>query len=278
MDVRFRPISEFGVVPAAELLTRAFADYFITIAFGEEGLRRMVQLDSVDFGLSSVLLVDGAPVGAALVARRGAVSRLAGMAILPKERQRGAGRALMEHLLAAACERGEMRMVLEVIEQNTAAVKLYETMGFERVRRLVGFVGVPPDGLNAEPALVAASASNVAHAVARMETAVGWPWQLSAETVGQLPPPACGYALDGAWTLVMNPAGPVIGLRALAVEGSERREERAVRLLHAVMAKHPAKEWRFSPLWPEELSSWFSSAGLAPQEITQWQMVRDLKV
>jgi ribosomal protein S18 acetylase RimI-like enzyme len=276
MDVRFVPITEFGLAPAAELLTRAFADYFVTIVFSEDGLRRTVQLDTVDFGLSPVLLVGGEPVGAALIARRGAVSRLAGMAIVPKARKRGAGRALMEHLLEAARARTDRRMILEVIEQNTAAVRLYEAMGFSSVRRLVGFAGAPPEGLKEETALVPASLPDVAAAAARMDPEIGWPWQLSAETLAQLPPPAVGYTLDESWVGVMNPAGPVVGLRGFAVDGVGRREERAGRLLHAVMAKHPAKEWRFSAIWPEELAGWFTRAGLARTELSQWQMVRKL--
>jgi len=65
-------------------------------------------------------------------------------------------------------------------------------------------------------------------------------------------------------------------LRGLAVDGNERREQRAARLLHAVMARHPAKEWRFSAIWPEELSGWFTRAELARTELSQWQMALPL--
>jgi hypothetical protein len=65
-----------------------------------------------------------------------------------------------------------------------------------------------------------------------------------------------------------------VTIRALVVEGAERREARAVRLLRAVMARHPAAEWRMSSLWPEEFESWITGAGLVRQELSQWQMVR----
>ncbi len=275
MDVRFVPMAEFGLTGGAELLTRAFADYFVTIAFSEEGLGRMAKLDSVEFSLSPVMILKNEAVGAALIARRGNASRLAGMALLPHARKQGAGRALMTYLLREASERGDARMGLEVIEQNVPAVKLYEAMGFRKIRRLVGFAGAPPEGLEPEPGLEVVSVQAVAAAVAGMEPAIGWPWQLSAETVAQLPPPASGYTLDGASVLVLNPAGPVVGLRGLAVEGGLRRAERAARLLRAVMARHPAKEWRFSAMWPEELAVWFERAGLPRQQLTQWQMVRE---
>lgn len=276
MDVGFMTMTDCGLARTAELLTRAFSDYFVKIPFTEAGLRQMEAVDSVDFAHSPVVLLAGEPVGAALVARRSAVSRVAGMALVPAARRRGLGRALMERLLAAARARGDRRMLLEVIEQNTAAVTLYEETGFEPVRRLVGFVGPAPAGLTPVPELAPANLSEVAAAMSRRDGAIGWPWQISGATIAQLPPPACGYTLDGAWVALLNPAGPVVGIRALAVDGPGHHGGRAVRLLHAVMARHPGKEWRIGALWPEELAGWFTRAGLVRQELTQWQMAREL--
>ncbi|WP_164975969.1 GNAT family N-acetyltransferase [Oleiharenicola lentus] len=277
MNVRFTSIEEFSPARTAELLTQAFADYFVKIPFTETGLRQMELSDSVDLARSPVMWLDGNPVGAALIARRGATSRLAGMALVPAARGRGAGRALMEQLFTAARNRGDQRLVLEVIEQNTAAVKLYEAVGFARIRRLVGFAGSSPAGLAAEPALVEAELREVAAAVTRLDDEVGWPWQISGPTLAQLAAPAKGYTLDGAWAVVLNPAGPVVGLRALAVDGKTDRERRAVRILRALMARHPAVTgWRMSALWPEEWATWFTGAGFARQELTQWQMAREL--
>jgi ribosomal protein S18 acetylase RimI-like enzyme len=276
MKVEYAPIAELGPGPAAEVLAQAFADYVVKIPFTEAMLRQMMQLDSVDLAQSLVVRLDGEPVGAALIARRGPVSRLAGMAFVPVARRRGLGRALMERLISDARARGDRRMVLEVIEENTAAVRLYEEAGFKPKRRLMGFAGPAPDGLVPEPKLAATSLCEVAAAMSRLDAAVDWPWQISGETIAHLPPPARGYTLDGAWIAVVNPAGPTAGFRALAVEGGADREKRAGRLLRAVMARHPAKEWRMSALWPEELAGWFAGSGLGRHELTQWQMIRNL--
>ena len=276
MDVTFTPIARFGLEASAEVLTRAFADYFVKIAFTAVALQAMERLDSVDLGQSPVVRLDGEPVGAALIARRGTVSRLAGMALVTSARRRGLGHVLMERLLADARARGDRRMVLEVIEQNTAAVHLYEDVGFVRQRRLVGFAGPAPASLVPVPGLMPASLDEVGAAMTRLDAEVGWPWQISGETVARLPPPACGYALEGAWIALVNPGAPVVGIRALAVDNPGHHGGSAVRLLHAVMARHPSKEWRISAFWPEELSGWFTRAGFIRQELTQWQMVRKL--
>ena len=276
MDVTFTPMVGFGLAASAELLTRAFADYFVRISFTAVGLQEMERLDSVDLAQSCVVRLDGEPVGAALIARRGTASRLAGMAFLTSARRRGLGRVLMDRLLADARARGERRMVLEVIEQNTPAVHLYEDAGFVRRRRLVGFAGPAPASLAPVPALMPASLDEVGAAMTRLDGEVGWPWQISGETVARLLPPACGYALEGARIALLNPGAPVVGIRALAVDNPGHHGGSAVRLLHAVMARHPEKEWRISALWPEELAGWFTRAGLIRQELTQWQMVREL--
>lgn len=276
MNVGFTTIADFGAAPAAELLTRAFAGYFVKIAFTEAALRQAERLDGVDPARSPVLWLDGAPVGVALIARRGPVCRVAGMGLVPEARRRGLGRALMERLLADARARGDRRMVLEVIEQNTAAVALYEETGFEPRRRLLGFAGPAPVGLVPVPELAVARLRDVAAAVSRQDAEIGWPWQISGETVAQLPAPACGYTLDGAWVALVNPEGPTVVIRALAVDGPGHHGGRVMRLLHAVMAHYPAREWRMSALWPEELASWFTRAGLTRQELTQWQMAREL--
>ncbi len=276
MNIGYTTVADFGLAPTAELLTQAFADYFLKIPFTADALRHTAQMDQVDFTQSPVVLIDGEPAGAALMARRGPVSRVAGMALVPAVRRRGAGRALMEQLLAEARARGDRRMVLEVIEQNIAALRLYETVGFTKMRRLVGFAGPAPAGLAPVPELAEVSVKDVAAVVSRQDGEIGWPWQISEETIALLPAPAIGYTLDGAWTALLNPVGPVVTVRTLVVEGNGRREERAVRLLHAVMARHPAETWRVSALWPEELSGCFTRAGLVRQELTQWQMTREL--
>ena len=49
---------------------------------------------------------------------------------------RGNGRALLEALLGWADARGLVRVALEVVETNTRAIRLYESLGFEHEGRL----------------------------------------------------------------------------------------------------------------------------------------------
>lgn len=56
------------------------------------------------------------------------------IAVSPGFQQQGLGRRLMEHAFAAARQRGCTQMFLEVREDNTPALAMYEHFGFERLQ------------------------------------------------------------------------------------------------------------------------------------------------
>jgi GNAT superfamily N-acetyltransferase len=89
-------LAEFGLEPAAQVLTRAFSDYFVPIPFSAEALLGAARMDGVNLAISRVGLIDGVVVGVALFALRGWSWRLAGMGIVPEARRHGYGRELVE--------------------------------------------------------------------------------------------------------------------------------------------------------------------------------------
>ena len=137
-----KPASNYPVSDLVTILNRGFEDYFISIQFTNPMFLNMLHKDGIDLSASRVLLAEDRPCGVALIAPRGArrTSRLAAMGIAKETRGKRAGSWFMKELIDEACERGDREMVLEVIEQNEPAVKLYHKYGFESVRRLVGFV------------------------------------------------------------------------------------------------------------------------------------------
>ena len=273
MNLEFPSFLEFGLNATAEILTRAFDDYFVRIPFTRLMLLNLVRADSVDLTLSRVFVRDGTAVGAAWIARRGWTCRLAGMGVVPEARRTGVGSAAVVQLLDEAQARGDRTMVLEVIEQNTAAVKLYRIHGFETIRRLIGFAG-PPRVTSAAGDLVEVDLREVAEAVVRNDQP-DLPWQLSGETIAQLTPPAVAYRLDDTWLAMTDPAQPAVVVRALIAHRDVQGRGRELALLRSVMAKYPGRtEWRFQPVWPEELSDAISPLGLARLPLAQWQMKR----
>ena len=281
MNLEFPSMVDYGLERAAEVLSRAFEDYFVRIPFTAGALLHAARTDSVDLTASRMFVRDGAAAGGALIARRGWTTRLAGMAITPEARRGGIGRAAVLHLLAEAKARGDRMMILEVIEQNTAAVELYRACGFKEIRRLIGFAGPPAPGAVSSPDLIEVDLREVAAAVTR-HGLPDLPWQLSGETLAQLTPPSVAYRLDGAWIALTDPAQPVVTIRGLIAapalgDGAPPCRDREAALLRAVMAKHPGREeWRLSAVWPEELAGVIAPAGLPRSPLTQWQMQREL--
>ena len=53
------------------------------------------------------------------------------VAVHPEHRRNGIARALMEKLLTNAGDRGAAHIILEVRQSNEAAIRLYESTGFE---------------------------------------------------------------------------------------------------------------------------------------------------
>jgi GNAT superfamily N-acetyltransferase len=130
--VNIVPASSFGHEELARLFEGVYEGYFVPIHVDETTLAFMVDAWDIDLDRSLVAVQDGTPVGVTMLGVRGDRGWIGGLGVLPAHRRNGVGRALMEEVLKAA----PPSMSLEVIEQNEPALRLYETLGFERSRIL----------------------------------------------------------------------------------------------------------------------------------------------
>jgi ribosomal protein S18 acetylase RimI-like enzyme len=119
---------QFSYADLAELFTRGYEGYFVPMHFDDPTLRTMV--DAWDIDLAKSRVAPGA--GLANLAVRGDRGWIGGIAVVPEQRRNGVGRALMEAVLELA----PPTVLLEVIEANEPAIKLYESLGFEKTRVL----------------------------------------------------------------------------------------------------------------------------------------------
>lgn len=266
--------SEFALADVADMLTRSFEGYFIPIVMDEAHLLTMIRLHSVDLSASRVVTADAAPAGIALMARRGWACRVAGMGVYSGWRGLGLGRFLMQRLVEEAVSRRDHEMVLEVIEQNDPAIRLYESVGFRKVRRLVSleldsYEPGEPDELEEID-------------IRELGRLVGCrglpdlPWQLSAETVGQYTAPYRAYRRGAASALISDPALPDVRFAALLSEPSAEGDEQATALVRALVHAHPAKSWHVPAIFPEESVKPLLAAGFHHETLSQWQMALDV--
>jgi ribosomal-protein-alanine acetyltransferase len=73
--------------------------------------------------------------------------RILSLAVDPEARRRGVARALLEQLEAAARDGGATELVLELREDNAAALALYQSLGFNQTGTLLAYYHDKSDAL-----------------------------------------------------------------------------------------------------------------------------------
>jgi len=266
----FKPASAYPILQIADLLTRGFEGYFVPIHITEPVLLTMLRRDSIDLTESRILHKDGEPIGVALIGRRGWTSRLAAMGIISAARNSGAGTWAMRQLIAEARIRADQEMLLEVIEQNTAGIKLYQKVGFKITRRLLGYQLENPQVESTEELQ-----EIDIHELARLVTYYGLqdlPWQLSGVSLAQHTPPARAFCLNAAYCLISDPNSAHVSISSVLVKTHSGQTGLGADMMRALFARFPNKTWHVPALYPEETCAVFEQIGMKRESISQWQM------
>ena len=274
MTLSLQPAHEHPIPFLADLMTRSFEGYLVPINITDTVMHTMLRRDGIDLTASRIMLKDGEPVGLAMIARRGWTCRLAAMGITSDARSGGVGTWAMERLIEEAKGRGEKEMLLEVIEQNTAGVKLYEKVGFTKMRRLVGYKLENPQ-VESDEELEEIDIRELARIVA-YHGLKDLPWQLSGASIMQHTPPSRAFRLNDAYCLVSNTEATDVAISSVLVKSRSRGAGLSVVLMRALFAKFPGKVWHVSPIYPEEMGFIFEHVGMERETLSQWQMSRAL--
>jgi len=137
MNSRFvlGPVGALDLDRAARLHREAFAP------LGERPWTRqdMAELLASPSAGGLLLQVDGTDAGVVLWRTTAGETELLTIAVQVAHRRRGAGRALLDAVIARARQQGARVLFLEVGVDNPAARSLYSQAGFEEVGRRVGY-------------------------------------------------------------------------------------------------------------------------------------------
>jgi ribosomal protein S18 acetylase RimI-like enzyme len=134
--VALQPATSVELDELATLFTRAYEGYFLPFRIDEPTLRFMAEAFDLDLSASRVARSDGELVGLANLGVRGDRGWVGGVGVTPEARRHGVATALMAGLIDVARDRGVRHLMLEVIEQNHSAFRLYLKLGFETIRWL----------------------------------------------------------------------------------------------------------------------------------------------
>lgn len=280
MDIELKPAHTLTIADLAALFNTAFDGYVGGNAnFTAPTFARFIARENIDLDLSQIVFNGDQPVGFAYVARQGWSSRLAAFGIIAAASHQGVGSATMRQMIEGAKARGDRFYELEVIEQNPRAVRLYQGVGFEIVRRLIAVSAKNPQpdaGMYVADDLQPVNILEVAKLIMQYGVA-DLPWDVSGTAIARLAPPLLGFQLEQAYAVISDPSAEVIALRALLVPPEARRQGHGTRMLNSLFARYPGKTWTLPAVMPEEIvGERLARFGFTRGAISQWQMRRAL--
>lgn len=236
----------------------------------ERTFERRFRPEGLD-SLASLIVRDGdQTAGVCLIARQGWTSRVAAMAIAPPFRSQGVGKRMMTQVIDEARERGDIRMVLEVIEQNPPAIGLYEHVGFSKVQRLIGYRKIASGG--SDQNLERIDPSEVVRRQV-LEGESDLPWDYKPETLA-LKINTTGWSLENqAFALVSEVPGDRVVLWSIFANRKTRGLGLGSRLLEGLNHHYQGKTFVMPIAAPETLAKEFMTKnGFEIPEITQFEM------
>jgi ribosomal protein S18 acetylase RimI-like enzyme len=136
-SLRLEPASQVPVAIRARLINEAYAGYYVPLQVTEDQVSRMDLAYDADLSRSVVAFVGAEPVGLALLGRRDTRGWIHSVGMLPAWRRCGIARAMVAQVIVTAAEAGVGQLSLEVINENTPAIRLYESLGFRPRRELL---------------------------------------------------------------------------------------------------------------------------------------------
>jgi ribosomal protein S18 acetylase RimI-like enzyme len=271
-----RTVSQCTSAEVTAAIVHCFQNYLVQMQFTPEKYEIRFRGEHLDPFASRVYHSEGMPAAVVMIARRGWTSRLAAMAVAPDFRRRGLGKEVMQVALQEAALRKDRSMILEVFEQNLAAVSLYTGLGFRPIRRLIGYDLRPESsrdrGSDSE-LLQEIDPAIVARLIAK-DGEPDLPWMLMPETFAAATLPVQALHLDEtAFTIVADPKAEKIVVRALLVRKTHRRQGWGSRILRALGALFADRPLAIQGLVPETLApGLFLRAGWQRQTLNQFEM------
>ena len=143
--MNFQTLENISLPRLAELFNNAFADYFVKVNLTPDILEEKIYSEDIDLNFSMGFFEHERPVGFMLHAIREIdgkkVAYNAGTGVIKEFRGQNATVKMYEHLIPLLKKQSVSEVLLEVIEQNTAAIRSYEKAGFNIVADLPCFNG-----------------------------------------------------------------------------------------------------------------------------------------
>jgi GNAT superfamily N-acetyltransferase len=270
------PAYDVPLADQAKIFSRAFAGYVGgSFEMDAAALARFVSHQGADLCYSRFARTPEGLAGFAYINRTGNISRVAGMGVVPTARRAGLARRLLVHLLEEAQTRGDQAMMLEVIEQNPAAHRLYAQQGFRETGHLLGWrkKANTPASESTKPLeeISLTRASQIPSALEYPDL----PWPISRHAIAKSAA-ACAFHSGHALIVMGDPEVSPVRLHALSC--SDRMDWPALRgTLRTLLQHYPEREFFTPPVFPERFGEEvFQPLGFAREPLSQILMRYEL--
>jgi ribosomal protein S18 acetylase RimI-like enzyme len=141
----FRNLNKIPTATLLDTFNAAFADYFVKLELTEEKLQNKLRSDRIDLALSAGAFKDEQLVGFILhgvdIINDKKIIYNAGTGVIPEYRGKQLTRAMYRFMLPALKAENATKCILEVIDRNRPALKVYSELGFTLKRDLLCFKG-----------------------------------------------------------------------------------------------------------------------------------------
>ena len=273
-ELSFVVATDWSITALADLFTQSFAGYVMPVHVTAAAFAARCRSEHVDLDASRVVLRDGAPVGLAIITRRGDRARLGVMGFVPAARGQRVGARTLARVLDESRARGDRCMTLECFTSNEAGVALYRSAGFVITRLLVGWERPGfPVGQGDESLLEERSPSDFGLELAKLPE-LDLPWQLATETLLAATAPIRTFAVEGQAFACITVTDGALSFRGLLTHATHRRRGVARRLVEALSARFPGRALHFMPIFPDDFGAEaFTALGFTQMPLAQHEMI-----
>ncbi|PKF74570.1 GNAT family N-acetyltransferase [Chryseobacterium sp. PMSZPI] len=143
--MEFKTLAHVAIDELLAVFNLSFSDYVIPFHLTKEMLTSKIAAEKLDMNLSVGTFDEGLLVGFILQAEKiengKKIIYNGGTGVIPESRGKGLVRKMYDFIIPILKERDADILLLEVIEGNEKAIRAYENLGFNTVRRLLCFNG-----------------------------------------------------------------------------------------------------------------------------------------
>lgn len=135
--MEIKPMSAVSTDDLIHAFNLAYRNYYTPITMNRMLIQSLQERDAVDLDKSVVAIEDEHVIGTSFMGLRPPDGWIGGVGVVPTYRRQGAARQMLCYQIEHALDYGLTSLRLEVVEQNTRAIALYNQLGFVTIRRML---------------------------------------------------------------------------------------------------------------------------------------------